>query len=67
MSVDFGGHRLGNHGLPRAGRPVKENALRRVNAEASEQFGMLERELDHLTHFLKLLTDAADVFVGDAF
>ena len=45
---------------------MKEDAFGRVNAEASEQFRVLERQLDHLTHFLKLLTDTADVFVGDA-
>ena len=66
VGVDFGGHRLGDHGLPRAGGPVKEDAFGRVDAETSEQFRVLERQLDHLTHFLKLLTDTANVFVGDA-
>ena len=46
---------------------MQQHTLGGVNAESAEQFGVLEREFDHLTNFLQLLTNASDVLVGDAF
>ena len=66
MGVDLGGHRLRNHRLPGAGGAVQQHALGWVDAEPSEEFGVLEGQLDHLTDLLQLLADAADVLVGDA-
>ena len=67
VGVDFGGHSLGNHGLPCARWPVEENAFRWVNAQPAKQFWMLQRQFNHLTNLLELLADATHVFVGDAF
>src|SRR5437016_5174070 len=47
------------------GGAVQEHALRRVDAEAFEQLGMLEGELDHLAALHQLLLEPTDVFVGD--
>ena len=66
VSVGFRGDGFGDHGLPGSRRAVKKHAFGRVDAETAEQFWVLERQFDHLTHFEKLLTDAAHVFVGDA-
>ena len=66
MSVDLRGDGLGDHGLPGAGRAVKQHTLRRVDAESAEQFRMLERQLDHFPHLEQLLTDASNILVRDA-
>ena len=46
---------------------MEQHAFGRVNAETAEQFRVFERQFDHLTNLLKLLADATDVLVGDAF
>ncbi len=46
---------------------MEKNALWWVNAQTTEQFGVLEWQLNHLTNLLKLLANATNVFVGDAF
>ena len=67
VGVDLGGDRFRDHGLPRSRRTVEKNTLWRVNAEPTEQFWMLEWQLNHLTDLLKLLTYSTDILVGDAF
>ena len=45
---------------------MQQHTLGGVDAEPSEEFGVLEGQLNHLTDFLQLLADASDVLVGDA-
>ena len=67
MCVDFGGNCLCNHCFPSTWRSVKKNPFWRVDAEASEQFWMLEWQLNHLSNFLQLLADASNILVCDSF
>ena len=51
--------------LPVPGRPVQQHALGRVDAEALEQLGVAERQLDHLAQRVDRVAHAAQIVVGD--
>ena len=56
----------GNQGFTGTGWAKQQHALRRLDTEGSEQLGMPERELNHLTNLGHLLTAATNVIVADA-
>ena len=58
------GHRTGDQRLAAAGRPVQQHALGRVNAQALEQLGVAQRQLDDLPDAVELGFEAADVLIG---
>ena len=51
--------------LAGAGRPVKDDAARRIDAEMAVDVRVFERQLHQLAHQLDLLVEAADVLEGD--
>ena len=65
MGTGLVGDRLRDEGLPRPGRAVEKDPLGWGDGEPVEQFGMLEREFDHLPDSAELLTEPPDVLVGD--
>ena len=67
MRVDFGRHGLRNHRFPRSGWTVEKHTFGWVNAQAAEEFRVLERQFDHLSDLQQLLPDTTNVLVGDAF
>ncbi len=73
VGVRLARHGLGQKGLARSGRAVKQHALGRLHAQPLEQFRMPQRQFDHLADALDLVPEAADVLVrhlrdvGDAF
>ncbi len=64
VRVNLVGDGFGDERLPRAGRAVQEDALRRVDAELLEQFGVAHRQFDHLADLFEFAVEAADVLVG---
>ena len=52
-------------GLAGAGRAVQQHALGRIDAEPLEQFGMAQRQLDHLAQRVDRVAHAAEVVIGD--
>ena len=44
---------------------MEQYTPRRVDSETPEEDGVLQREFNHLTNLLQLLSDATDVLVGD--
>ncbi len=48
-------YRLGDERLPGAGRAVEQDAFRRVDAQPAEEFGVREREFDHLADAAEFL------------
>ena len=61
----FVGDGAGEQGLAGAGRAVEQHALGRIDAEALEQLGMAERQLDHLAQRVDRVAHAAEVVIGD--
>src|SRR5207245_4616079 len=59
------GDRLGDQGLAAAGRPVEQDALRRLELVLVEQFRIEERQLDRVTDRLDLALEPPDVLVTD--
>jgi hypothetical protein len=59
------GDRAGEMRLAGAGRAVKDDAARRIDAEMAIDVRILERQLHQLAHQLDLLVEAADVLEGD--
>mmetsp|Transcript_18451 Transcript_18451/g.46679 ORF Transcript_18451/g.46679 Transcript_18451/m.46679 type:complete len:312 (-) Transcript_18451:612-1547(-) len=55
------GHRARKQRLARAGRPVHEHALWRVNAQLHELLWVKHGQLHHLPHLLNLLLGASNV------
>ena len=51
--------------LPVPGRAVEQHALGRIDAEALEQFGMAQRQLDHLAQRVDRVAHAAEIVIGD--
>ena len=51
--------------LAGAGRPVQQHALGRIDAEPLEQFGIAQRQLDHLAQLVDRRRHAADIVIGD--
>ena len=64
--VDAGlvGHRPGDKRLAGAGRPIKQDALRRIDAQMLEHLRMLQRQLDDLADPPHLFMQSADVLIG---
>lgn len=60
LGVDVGGHCTGQQRLAGAGRPVEQTALGRLDADAEEELGVLQRQLNHLAQLADLLAEAAD-------
>mmetsp|Transcript_19580 Transcript_19580/g.51517 ORF Transcript_19580/g.51517 Transcript_19580/m.51517 type:complete len:217 (-) Transcript_19580:35-685(-) len=58
-------HRLGEHRLPRAGRPVQQDAARRVDANLLVEVVVRQRQLDGLADLLLLYVHTADIVVAD--
>src|SRR5690606_2816776 len=58
-------HRAGEKCLPGSGRSVEQHALRRIDSEAVEQLGVLEREFDELANLLDGTAESAYVVIGD--
>ena len=58
-------HRFCDQRLPRPRRAVEQDAFRRLDTETLEEFGVPERELDHLPDKLQFPVKAADVLVVD--
>ena len=56
---------LGEPGLAGARRAVQQHALGRIDAEPGEQFGIAQRQLDHLAQLADGVAHAADVVVVD--
>ena len=52
-------------GLAGAGRAVEQHALGRIDAEALEQFGVAQRQLDHLAQRVDGVLHPAEVVIGD--
>ena len=52
-------------GLAGPGRAVEQHALGRIDAEALEQLGMAQRQLDHLAQRVDGVLHAAEVVIGD--
>ena len=67
VGVGFGSNSLGDHRFSGSRWTVQQHAFRGVNAKPTEEFRMLEWELNHFTNFLELLADTTDIFVRDAF
>ena len=65
MRARLVGHRAGDQGLARAGRAVEQHALGRVDAQALEDLGVAQGQLDHLADAPGLTAQAADILVGD--
>ncbi len=63
--IDLVGDRAREMGLAGAGRPVEDDAARRIDAEMAIDVRELERQLDQLADQLDLLAEAADVLEGD--
>ncbi|KAF5034406.1 hypothetical protein DSECCO2_596440 [anaerobic digester metagenome] len=65
MGIHLVCHRFCDQRLPRSRRTVEQDAFRGFDAEALEEFGVPERELDHLADKLQFAVQAADIFVVD--
>src|SRR5581483_10186806 len=52
--------------LAGAGRATEQDAFGRLDAQAVENGGVRQRQLDHLTDALQLFAQPADIFVADA-
>ena len=63
--VDLVGDRAGQMRLAGAGRPVKDDAARRADAEMAIDMRIFERQLHQLADQLDLLVEAAHVLEGD--
>ena len=63
--VDLVGDRARQMRFAGAGRPVEDDAARRIDAEVAVDLRMRERELHQLADQLDLLAQAADVLEGD--
>ncbi len=61
--VAFVGNRLGEPGLAGSWRAVEQHSLGRIDPQAGEQFGIAQRQLDHLAQLLDGVADPADVVV----
>ncbi len=59
------GHRAGEPRLAGARRAMQQDALRWVDAEALEQFGMAQGQLHHLADLVDGIAEAADIVIGD--
>ena len=57
--------RLGDERLAAAGRPVQQDALRRLQLVLEEHVGVQVRQLDRVLDHLDLVVETADVVVGD--
>mmetsp|Transcript_12144 Transcript_12144/g.37218 ORF Transcript_12144/g.37218 Transcript_12144/m.37218 type:complete len:334 (+) Transcript_12144:1345-2346(+) len=60
----LGAHRLRDHRLARAGRPVDDYAARRPHAQMVEHLGLLERQVDELPELCQLLVEPANVRIA---
>ena len=60
------GDGAGDQRLAAAGRAVEQHALGRVDAQALEDLGVAERQLDDLADAVQLALEPADVLVGRA-
>ena len=61
----FIGDGAGEQGLAGAGRAVEQHALGRIDAEALEQFGVAQRQLDHLAQRVDGPAHPAEIVIGD--
>ena len=59
------GDGAGKAGLAGAGRAIEQHALGRIDAEALEQLGVAQRQLDHLAQLVDGVAHAANIVVGD--
>ena len=67
VGVGLGCNGFGNHRFSGSRWTMQQHAFRRVDSKPTEEFRVLEWELNHLTDFLELLADATDILVRDAF
>src|SRR3546814_17636791 len=51
-------------GLAGARRAVEQHAARRIDAEAAEEFGIAQRQFDHLAELVGGVAEAAEMVVG---
>ena len=65
LCVALVGHCSRQPGLAGAGRAVEQHALGRIDAEALEQLGMAQRQLDHLAQRVDGAAHAAEIIVSD--
>ncbi|KAF5041947.1 hypothetical protein DSECCO2_517770 [anaerobic digester metagenome] len=65
MSIHLVCHRFCDQRLSCSRRTVEQDSLRGLDAEALEEFGVPEREFDHLTDKLQLAIETADILVVD--
>jgi hypothetical protein len=63
-SIALVGDRPGKPRLARAGRAVEQHALGRIDAEPLEQFGIAQRQLDHLAKLVDRRGHPADIVIG---
>ena len=65
LRVAFIGDGARQPGLAGAGRAMQQHALGRIDAEALEQFGVAQRQLDHLAQRVDRVAHPAEVVIGD--
>ena len=58
-------HGAGEPRLAGAGRAMEQHALGRLDAQPLEQFGIAQRQLDHLAELVDRGGHAADIVIGD--
>ena len=65
IGVAFVGDRARQPRLAGAGRAVEQHAAGRIDAEPLEQFGVAQRQLDHLAQLVDGRAHAAEIVIGD--
>ena len=65
IGIAFIGDRLRQPRLARSRRTVQQHALGRINAETGEQFGIAQRQFDHLAQLLDGVFHPPDIVVID--
>ena len=65
FGLRFIGDGAGEPGLAGARRAMEQHALWRVHAQPLEQFGIAQRQFDHLAQLVDRFGHAADIVIGD--
>ncbi len=65
FGVALVGDRAREPRLAGAGRAVEQHALGRLDAEPLEQFGIAQRQLDHLADLVDRVAQSAEIVIGD--
>jgi len=65
LSVAFVGDGLGQPGLAGPGRAMQQHPLWRIDPQALEEFGVAQRQFDHLAQRIDRLAHPAEVVISD--